>query len=143
MQLFRLRPAWDGCDVTYMTTDKQLRALLLEDAARRNQSPPELIVFTDANRWQRKQLLLSFVSILVAVIRIRPDIIVTTGAAPGYFAIRLGRLIGCRTIWIDSIANVETLSMSGSMAGRYCDLWLTQWPHLEAPRGPWFKGSVL
>jgi hypothetical protein len=143
VQLYRLRPAWDGCDVTYVTTDEQLGPQLSEDAARRNQRPPKLIVVKDANRWQRMQLLLTLFSIAVTVLRLRPDIIVTTGAAPGYFAIRIGRLIGCRTVWIDSIANVEAVSMSGSMAGQYCDLWLTQWRHLESPRGPWFKGRVI
>ncbi len=33
----------------------------------------------------------------------RPDIVITTGAAPGYFCLRLGKLLGARTIWIDSI----------------------------------------
>jgi len=37
-------------------------------------------------------------------------VIVSTGAAPGYFAIVLGRLFGARTIWIDSMANIENLS---------------------------------
>jgi hypothetical protein len=143
VQLFRLRPAWDGCDVTYMTTDAQLRTLLMEDASLRNQTPPELIVVTDANRWQRLRLLLTSLFVVATVLRLRPDVIVTTGAAPGYFAIRVGRIIGCRTVWVDSIANVEGVSMSGSMAERYCDLWLTQWPHLESPRGPRFAGRVL
>jgi hypothetical protein len=58
-------------------------------------------------------------------------------------AIRLGRLIGARTVWIDSIANVETLSLSGAKIGRYVDLWLTQWPHLAKPEGPEFKGAVI
>ena len=41
------------------------------------------------------------------LLRHRPDVIVTTGAAPGYFALRFGKLLGARTIWIDSMANAE------------------------------------
>ena len=33
-------------------------------------------------------------------------------------------------MWIDSVANVEELSMSGQMASASGDLCLTQWPHL-------------
>ena len=56
---------------------------------------------------------------------------------------RFGRLMGARTIWLDSIANVEELSMSGRRIGHYVDLWLTQWPHLAQPEGPHYMGSVL
>jgi UDP-N-acetylglucosamine:LPS N-acetylglucosamine transferase len=77
------------------------------------------------------------------VLRLRPDVIISTGAAPGYAAIQLGRLIGARTVWIDSIANVEVLSLSGAQIGRHADLWLTQWPHLSKPEGPEFKGAVI
>ena len=64
-------------------------------------------------------------------------------AAPGYFAIRFGKWLGCRTIWIDSIANVEQLSMAGQLVKPYADLWLTQWSHLAGAEGPHFMGAVL
>jgi hypothetical protein len=41
------------------------------------------------------------------------------------------------------MANIEDLSMSGARAGRYADLWLTQWPHLAKAEGPYYGGSVL
>ena len=48
-----------------------------------------------------------------------------TGAAPGYFAIRIGKLLGARTLWIDSIANAEELSMGGQLVAEKADLVLT------------------
>jgi len=80
---------------------------------------------------------------MVLIVRERPDAIVSTGAAPGYLAIRIGGLIGCRTLWIDSIANVEQLSLSGRRALRHADLCLTQWEHLASQDGPRFEGAVL
>jgi len=77
------------------------------------------------------------------ILREKPDVIVSTGAAPGYLAIRIGRLMGAKTVWLDSIANVDELSLSGQRIGKYADLWLTQWPHLGKPQGPSYKGSVL
>jgi hypothetical protein len=68
--------------------------------------------------------------IMLLLWRERPDVVLSTGAAPGYFAIRLGGWMGARTVWVDSVANAEELSLSGRKAGACADLWLTQWPHL-------------
>jgi len=62
---------------------------------------------------------------------------------PVVFALLFGKMLGAKTIWVDSIANAEALSVSGEKVGKYADLWLTQWPHLEKQAGPSFKGSVL
>jgi hypothetical protein len=51
--------------------------------------------------------------------------------------------MGSKTIWIDSIANVESMSMTGQKVGRFADMWLTQWPHLARPEGPFYVGAVL
>ena len=84
-----------------------------------------------------------FLGLAIIVLRTRPHAVITTGAAPGYFALRLGRLVGARTAWVDSIANAGELSLSGKRAGRHADLWLTQWPDLASPEGPDFRGAVL
>lgn len=103
----------------------------------------EFHVVQDASRWDRWKLMLMMMQVVWLVIRKRPDVVITTGAAPGYIALRVGRLIGARTIWVDSIANVDELSLSGRKAGRHADLWLTQWPHLARPEGPQYCGGVL
>jgi hypothetical protein len=69
--------------------------------------------------------------------------VISTGAAPGLFGVAIGSLLGARTIWVDSIANGEELSLSGHRARRFADLWLTQWPHLASKDGPFYRGSVL
>ena len=83
------------------------------------------------------------VRVLWLFLRLRPAVVISTGAAPGYFAIRFGKLLGARTIWVDSIANVEQISMTGELVRKYSDLWLTQWPHLAREGGPHCLGSVL
>ena len=100
-------------------------------------------VVNDSNLRAKFQLLKTAFRLARIVLIERPDIVISTGAAPGYFAVRLGRLIGAQTIWLDSIANVEQLSISGAKVGRFADLWLTQWPHLARPGGPYYAGSVL
>ena len=102
-----------------------------------------LRVVNDATRWNRLAVLFLALRVLIIMLRERPAAVLTTGAAPGYFAVRFGKWLGARTIWLDSIANVERLSLSGQRIGRYADLWLTQWPHLARPEGPHFLGGVL
>ncbi len=143
VQLMRLRPAWDGHRVTYVTTTGAFRAEVRRDAAARGQPAPDYFVVPEANRWQKLKLVRQLLGLAIIVLRTRPDAVITTGAAPGYFALRLGRLVGARTAWVDSIANAGELSLSGKRAGRHADLWLTQWPDLARPAGPYFRGAVL
>lgn len=74
--------------------------------------------------------ILLILQMLWLVLKFRPDVVITTGAAPGLVALQIGKLFGARTVWIDSLANAEKISLSGKLAERYADLWLTQWPHL-------------
>lgn len=143
VQLCRLVPAWDGCAVTYVTTEPGFRPEIEAMAVARGQPRPGFHVVIEVNRWQKLRLIRSLLQIAFILLRVRPDVVVTTGAAPGFIALRLARLMGARTVWIDSIANADELSLSGKMAGKHCDLWLTQWEHLAASEGPNFRGSVI
>ena len=82
-------------------------------------------------------------SVLGTVLKVSPNVIVTTGAAPGFFALFFGKLLGMKTIWIDSIANVHEVSMSGRKVARFADLYITQWEHLARDEGPYYFGSVV
>jgi UDP-N-acetylglucosamine:LPS N-acetylglucosamine transferase len=78
----------------------------------------------------------------------RPDVVITTGSAPALISVILAKyLFRAHTIWIDSIANAERLSTSGKTAGRFADIWLTQWPQLAKSEGterhPQYWGAVL
>ncbi|MEM1345651.1 MAG: UDP-N-acetylglucosamine--LPS N-acetylglucosamine transferase [Pseudomonadota bacterium] len=145
VQLMRLRPAWDGQALTYVTTVAGYEAEVRRDALARGQAVPRFFTVTDANLKERKlHLLRQLLQVAWIVLTTRPHAVVSTGASLGYFALRLGRLIGARTIWIDSIANAEELSLSGRKIGRHADVWLTQWPELaDEGRGLHYEGSVL
>lgn len=134
MQLLRLRPALGDADVAYVTVDERYR----EDL-----SGGRFYKVPEATRWDRLRLVSMVLRMVWIVVRERPDVIVSTGAAPGFVAIRMGKLVGARTVWVDSIANVDRLSMSGQRVRRHADLWLTQWPHLASSRGPLYAGAVI
>ena len=133
VQLMRLRPAFDGVEVEYLTTD----------SAYSSDVGKAVMVVRDANMWDKIALLVMFTQVAFKVVRMRPRVVITTGAAPGFAAIFFGKLLGAKTIWVDSIANSENMSSSGKYARHFADVWLTQWEHLTSPEGPYFWGSVL
>ena len=134
VELIRLAPAFAGLDLAYVTVDQAYRA---------QAGSARFYTVRDVTRWDTWRLALAVLRLAWILLRERPDVVVSTGALPGYFALRLARYVGARTVWLDSVANVNELSMSGTRAGQYADLWLTQWPHLSRPGGPQYHGSVL
>ncbi len=134
VQLLRLRPAFDGCDVVYAT---------VREGYRGDVGGAEFRVIPDSNRWNKLALLRCALGVMWLVLRERPDVVISTGAAPGFFGVRFGKWFGARVIWVDSVANAEELSMSGRKAGGFVDLWVTQWQHLAGADGPKFFGSVI
>jgi len=65
--------------------------------------------------------------------KINPDVVLSTGAAPGLLFLFIASLMGKKTIWVDSIANCKKISLSGKLAKLFCTKTLTQWPDLETP----------
>ena len=143
-ELRRLSPAFDPFERVWCSVLGEMRAEVAPDAFH---------LVPDATRWNKLRLAWSALRVLVVLLRVRPDVVVSTGAAPGYFAVLFSRLVGARSVWLDSVANAEELSMSGRKAARKATLALTQWPELgEAlPADPrarergrvYFAGSVV
>jgi UDP-N-acetylglucosamine:LPS N-acetylglucosamine transferase len=134
VQLRRVIPAFENSEIVYVTVLESYRSQVPDN---------KFYSVNDATRWNKLALLLLALRLAGILLKEQPDVVISTGAAPGYFAMLLGRLFGAKTIWIDSMANIEELSMSGARAGKYADLWLTQWPHLARAEGPQYGGSVL
>jgi UDP-N-acetylglucosamine:LPS N-acetylglucosamine transferase len=134
VQLRRVIPAFENSEIVYVTVLESYRSQVPDN---------KFYSVNDATRWNKLALLLLALRLARIILKEQPDVVISTGAAPGYFAMLLGRWFGAKTIWIDSMANIEELSMSGARAGKYADLWLTQWPHLARAEGPQYGGSVL
>lgn len=133
-QLMELRPAFAGCDVLYGTTIEGL-------AAEFGAFPS--VVLPDCNRNELWRLPQVATALNREIRRFRPDVVLSTGALPGVAALVIGKSVRARTVWIDSIANAEKMSMSGKMARRFADLWLSQWKHVAEAEGAGFYGGIL
>ncbi len=126
--------SFEDADIAYANT--------IDGLAEKSGVSPAYLV-TDCNRDKPMANVRCATDILRIIRRERPNLIISTGAAPGIIALVIGKLFGAKTIWLDSVANSERLSLSGKFAGRIADVWLTQWSHLAADKGPKYFGSVL
>ncbi|NEM97751.1 glycosyltransferase family protein [Pontibacter burrus] len=133
VQLLRLLPAFEENEIVFVSTHKSFSQTV--------KNCP-FYVIPDANRWNKLKLLKVCFCVLGLLYIIKPDVIITTGAAPGLMAVIAGRLLGAKTIWIDSIANVEKLSLSGRIALLFANRTYTQWPDLATSKIK-YKGSVI
>lgn len=133
-QLMLLRPAFQGHDVLYMTT--------LPGLPDQFDAQPHVII-PDCNRDEKLAILRCSAVLSARMLRFRPHVVISTGALPGVIALALGRATGARTIWIDSVANAEKMSMSGDLARRVAHLWMSQWEHVAEAAGAEYAGAVL
>jgi UDP-N-acetylglucosamine:LPS N-acetylglucosamine transferase len=102
--------------------------------------------YYNINDFNRNNLIYGIIKILPKLYFIlkdfSPDLVVTTGAAPGLIASVFFRVFKVKVIWVDSLANSEEISMSGKIASITCNTVLTQWKNLET-KNIKYKGRVL
>ncbi len=121
-QLLTLVESWNGYDAFCVTTTEVVREKLAKFGP--------VYVVGECNRqypWRVVKVLLRCIGI---VFKERPDVVMSTGAAAGCILCILGKMRGAKVIWIDSITNVERISLSGRMVRHVADLFLVQWPDL-------------
>lgn len=133
VELLRLLPAFSGMEMVYISTDPNL-AVTVEGSKFYN--------VPDANRWNKFKLVKIFMIVFKIVYKERPKFVISTGAAPGLMALMAGKMLGIKTIWIDTIASAEKLSLSGRIALKFVDRLYTQWPDLSGPKII-YAGNIL
>ena len=96
--------------------------------------------FSRSNMWRIPKSLSKLMGMMM---RIQPEAVITTGAAPGLMAIIAAKLCGIKTIWVDSVANAEHLSGSGKVARYIANHVYTQWPDIADGKSIIYKGSIF
>jgi len=84
----------------------------------------------ECDRNKPMQMIATLFKSLKFILKERPDVIITTGSLPIAIVCLIGRRFGAKTVWIDSLAQLEELSMSGRLMLNRADLFLTQWPEV-------------
>jgi len=135
-------------DVVYATPRGQYKSSAQSSAstsASASAKKPKKKVYAviDASADSKLNLVPLTLQIAWILLRERPNTIISTGAAPGVMAILLCKFLPIKTIWVDSIANVNVLSRSAKMVKKHANLVITQWQDLSDEPNIFYRGSVL
>ena len=75
--------------------------------------------------------LLATVETIWILIRVRPDAVLSTGPAIAVPAFLLGKLVGARTIFVETGSRVRSLSWTGRILYERADIFFVQWPQMQ------------
>ena len=121
-QLLKLSESWQGYDTIYVTTSALVREKLRQYG--------KIYTVGECNRKHMLRVILVVMRCINIILRERPDVVISSGAAVGCIMCFLGKFFGVEIVWLDSITNVERISLSGRMVRYIADLFLVQWPEL-------------
>jgi UDP-N-acetylglucosamine:LPS N-acetylglucosamine transferase len=134
VQMSKLLPAFDRRKVKVATVDTSARS----------QFPLyDFVAVPDFNRSEPFKIIKGFFQIFKIVYQSQASFVISTGAAPGLLGLAAAKLMGKKTLWIDSIANPKQISLSGRIAAYFVDELLTQWPDLSKDTKAKYKGRIV
>ena len=135
-QLFRLREAFQDYPrfwVTFLTEDAQV--LLKDEKLYCAYSPTN----RNAVNFFRNLFLA-----LKLIWKERPTVMISTGAGVAVPFFYLGRLMGIKTIFLETLARIDDLSLSGKLIYPVADHFLVQWADLARRyRKAVYAGKVI
>jgi len=124
-QLLKLKDSWAGHETLFITTTEVVRDKLSKFG--------RVYVVGECNRQHPFRVIQVFYRCIRIIFRECPDVVISTGAAPGFLLCLAAKIFGAKIVWIDSVANVDRLSLSGRLVRPIADLFLTQWQELANP----------
>ena len=76
-------------------------------------------------------MLLNFFRSLTIFIKIRPDIVVTTGAHTAVLMCYIAKLFGKKVIWIETFANKNSKTLAGRLVYPIADTFVVLWEEMK------------
>jgi UDP-N-acetylglucosamine:LPS N-acetylglucosamine transferase len=135
-QMLALEPAWRELETTWVTLPGADVEYLL--------AGQDVVLGRGPTNRSLKNLVRNLRIAWRTVRDSRPDVILSTGAALAVPFFLVGRLHGCRCVYIESFTRVEGLSFSGRMVYPLANTFFVQWPSLTErfPKAV-YVGSVI
>jgi beta-1,4-N-acetylglucosaminyltransferase len=134
--MLALEPAWRGFERSWVTLPgADVTSLLAEERVTLGHSP--------TNR-SLKNLARNAILAWRLLRRERPDAVLSTGAGLAVPFFVAGRLLGIRTVYVESVTRTESLSLSGRIVYPLVDRFFVQWPAVaERFEKARYEGAVL
>ena len=133
IELLRLQPAFEEHELMYMSTSESYASTF---------KGHQYFTVPDFSQWTVYRMPYAAWVMYKIMAKVKPDVVVTTGAAPGVLALLVGWLLGAKTIWIEASCHTEKISISGKMCKLFADRVYTQWEHLATPKFV-YSGNVI
>ncbi len=88
------------------------------------------------------KLLFNSIKSLVIFCKFKPDVVITTGAHTGGPMCCIAKLFGAKVIYIETLANIYTKTITGRIIYHFADLFVVQWKSMltlypKAKYGGW------
>jgi len=133
-QMLALKPAWQDLHVSWATlSGSDVEHILMDQDVALGHGPTN------------RSLINLFRNLRFAerVLRARrPDVILSTGAGLAVPFFLVGRLMGIRLVYVESLTRTEGLSLSGRIVAPLAHEVFVQWPGAQRGRAR-FVGSIL
>ena len=120
--LYMLKPFWQDKDRFWVTFDK-------EDARSLLKGEKMYSVYYPSNR-SIKALLINTWRALKILPKEKPDLIISSGAAPAIPFFWIGKLMGAKTIYIEVFDRIDADTKSGRFCYKYADEFFVQWEEM-------------
>lgn len=135
-QMLALEPAWRDYERAWVTLPGADVSSLLADEQ-------VTIAHSPTNRSIKNMIRNTFVAWRL-LRRRRPDVILSTGAGLAVPFFTIGKLLGIRLVYVESVTRTESLSLSGRMVYPLANRVFVQWPAVaERYRRAEYAGGVL
>ena len=135
LQLLSLAPAWRGLRRSWVT-------LAAADVSHLLDGEDVTLAHGPTNRSLRnlvRNLVVAWREVRVR----RPETIVSTGAALAVPFFVVGKLLGRRCVYVESLTRIESVSLSGRLVYPLADAFFVQWPKAATRRRMRYEGSIL
>jgi UDP-N-acetylglucosamine:LPS N-acetylglucosamine transferase len=130
-QLMRLRPWWEDHERTWVTFDKpDARSLLAEESVIWAYHPTTRNI---------PNLVRNFFLAVRHVRRVRPDLVVSTGAAVAVPFFVIARLLRIPVVYVEVFDRIDSPTLSGRLCRPISTRFCVQWPEQQAH----YPGSIV
>jgi beta-1,4-N-acetylglucosaminyltransferase len=135
LQMLRLQPAWAPMRCTWITLEAADSSHLLRE---------ERVVFAKGPTNRSLRALLANTWLAWRTIRReRPAAILSTGAALAVPFFLIGKLHGCRLVYVESLTRTDELSLAGRLVYPFADAFFVQWPGAAKRKRARYVGGLL
>lgn len=118
-----LKPFWKDKDRFWATFDK-------EDARSLLKGEKVYPVYFPSNRSVKALIINTFRAIKI-LRKERPDLIVSTGAAPAIPFFWIGKLMGAKTIYIEVFDRIDKPTIAGKLCYPVTDKFIVEWEEMK------------